>query len=66
MGFSTNIPLAMPGVEATIFVKPASDALIVLEPDPPHYRLPADGKGVPVSAYWLRALRRGDVVVLPN
>ena len=46
------------------FVKPAPGYLI---PDPDrHDMLPADGRNVPASDFWLRRLRDGDVVEAPE
>lgn len=48
--------------QSVMFVRPAVPGLIVRYPAPPYERLPDDGAVVPKSAYWLRALKRGDIV----
>ena len=45
-----------------IYVKPASEGLIVRQPHRHQEPLPAHGAAVPKNAYWLRRLRDGDVV----
>ena len=47
----------------TVFVRPARSGLIVLVPGKPPERLPDSGSYVEKSPYWVRAIRRGDVVV---
>jgi hypothetical protein len=44
-----------------MFVKPAN-GLVIPDPDR-HDALPADGRDVPASDFWLRRLRDGDVVM---
>jgi hypothetical protein len=43
-----------------MFVKPA-EGLVIPDPDR-HDMLPADGRDVPASDFWMRRLRDGDVV----
>jgi hypothetical protein len=43
-----------------MFVKPA-EGLVIPDPDR-HDMLPADGREVPASDFWMRRLRDGDVV----
>ncbi len=48
----------------TLHVKPSREGLIVLEPSSKQ-PLPAEGKEVSRTTYWLRRLRAGDVVEVP-
>jgi hypothetical protein len=43
-----------------MFVKPA-EGLVIPDPDR-HDMLPAEGRDVPASDFWMRRLRDGDVV----
>lgn len=44
-----------------MFIKPASEDVIILDPDTKR-RMPAEGWEVPVNAFWCRRLRDGDVI----
>lgn len=46
-----------------ILIKPASDDLVIRDPDDQMTPLPAGGKAVEESTYWRRRLLDGDVVI---
>lgn len=54
------------GTETAVLikVKPATPDLIVLHPEPPHHRMPAEGELVKKTSFWMRAIRQGDVVLV--
>lgn len=49
-------------VGATTAILAPGDGMIVLDPARPGHPLPAAGRAVPLTSYWLRRIADGDVV----